>query len=90
MGAIRNRAHFVVLRNNGTEMRHRASKITYREETLDLISQAFGLAGFFAIDSSTVSLDLRKFPWSVPQEGSGGIKLHTIYDLLADVRKCQP
>ena len=63
----------------------RASRITYREETLDLISQAFGFAGFFAIDSSTVSLALHKFPWSVPQEGSGGVKLHTMYDLLRNV-----
>lgn len=74
-----------IYRELAAEMMRRASRITYREETLDLISQAFGLAGFFAIDSSTVSLDLHKFPWSVPQEESGGVKLHTMYDLLRDV-----
>lgn len=74
-----------IYRGLAEEMMRRASRITYREETLDLISQAFGFAGFFAIDSSTVSLALHKFPWSVPQEGSGGVKLHTMYDLLRNV-----
>lgn len=74
-----------IYRELATEMMRRTSRITYRDETLELISHAFGITGFFAIDSSTVSLPLNKFPWSVPQEGTGGIKLHTMYDLLRNV-----
>lgn len=43
------------------------------------------LAGVFAVDSSTVPLDRDKFPWSVPQQEKGGLKLHVQYDLLRQV-----
>ena len=43
------------------------------------------LSGVFAVDSSTVNLDLKRFGWSVPQEGTGGIKLHTMYDVIREV-----
>lgn len=74
-----------IYREMAHEMMHRASGITYRDDILDEISLRFGLSGFFAIDSSTVSLSLDKFQWSIPQEGSGGVKLHTMYDLLRNV-----
>lgn len=74
-----------IYREMAHEMMRRASRITYRDDILDELSHRFGLAGFFAIDSSTVSLSLDKYPWSIPQEGYGGIKLHTMYDLLRNV-----
>ena len=74
-----------IYREMAHEMMRRASRITYRDDILDEISLRFGLAGFFAIDSSTVSLCLDKYPWSITQEGYGGIKLHTMYDLLRNV-----
>ena len=43
------------------------------------------LSGVFAVDSSTVNLDLKRFGWSVPQERTGGIKLHTMYDVIREV-----
>lgn len=49
---------------------------------LSSISGVLHLAGMFAVDSSTVSLDLQKFGWAVPQQGAGGVKLHTMYDML--------
>lgn len=74
-----------IYRDLAEEMMRRASKIKMRDGILDLISQAFGITGFFAIDSSTVTLPLNKFTWSVDQEGTGGVKLHTMYDLLRNV-----
>lgn len=56
---------------------------------MKIIGDTFGLGGFLAIDSSSVSLDLDRYRWSVPQESSGGLNLHTMYDLLRDVpRMC--
>lgn len=74
-----------IYRDLAQEMIRRVSRITYRDEILEKISERFCLSGFFAIDSSTVSLGLNKYAWSIPQEGSGGIKLHTMYDLLRRV-----
>lgn len=74
-----------IYREMAHEMMRLASAITYRDDVLYKISEVFGLSGFFAIDSSTVSLELNKFPWSVPQQETGGIKLHTMFDLLRNV-----
>lgn len=52
------------------------------------LAEIFGglaLAGLFAVDSSTVHLPLSKFPWSVPQRNGGGIKIHTMLDLLRNI-----
>lgn len=62
-----------------------ASQISVSDMVLKAVGEAFCVAGFFAIDSSTVSLDLRRFPWSVPQHGWGGMKLHTLFDLMRNV-----
>lgn len=71
------------------EMAHKmmslASHVSHKDDILEEIAHQFCLTGFFAIDSSTVSLPLDRFPWSIPQEGSGGIKLHTMYDLLRNI-----
>lgn len=39
----------------------------------------------FAIDSTTISLDLKQFWWSKVQKNSGGVKLHTILDLMTHI-----
>lgn len=63
------------------------ASVTSKDLVLKNIGETFGLDGFLAIDSSSVSLD--RYRWSVPQEGSGGLKSHTMYDLLRDVpRMC--
>lgn len=78
-----------IYREFAQEMMRRASKISIKDKSLKEIADVFGLNGFFAVDSSTVSLDLKKFKWSVPQEGYGGVKFHTMYDLLRNVpRMC--
>ena len=74
-----------IFRDLAQEMMKRASKISIRDEILGLIRDAFTVSGFFAIDSSTVALDLNKFEWSVPQKEHGGIKIHTMFDLLRQV-----
>lgn len=61
------------------------SQVGTEEKELFTLSDGFNLAGLFAVDSSTVYLDLTKFNWSVPQRGRGGIKLHTLYDILREV-----
>ncbi len=67
----------------------RTARLSVRDGTLAKIGEIFRLNGFFAIDSSTVSLELKKFAWSVPQKEWGGIKLHTMYDLMRNVpRMC--
>lgn len=74
-----------IFRDLAQEMMQRSSKIKVRDEILDLISKAFAVSGFIAIDSTKVYLDLRKFNWSVPQRDLGGIKIHTMFDLLRQV-----
>lgn len=61
------------------------SQVGTEEKELFTLSDGFNLAGLFAVDSSSVYLDLTKFNWSVPQRGRGGIKLHTLYDILREV-----
>ena len=78
-----------IYRDYAEEMMLRAAKVSIRDQTLLRIGKTFGLNGFFAIDSSTVSLDLNKYRWSVPQQDLGGIKIHTMYDLMRGVpRMC--
>lgn len=43
------------------------------------------IAGLLAVDSSTIHLPLSRFPWSVPQRNGGGIKLHTMFDILREI-----
>ncbi len=78
-----------IFRELAQEMMLRTSGLSNRDMILSMIGVAFGISGFFAIDSTTVSLDLNKFPWSVPQKDWGGIKIHTMYYLLRNVpRMC--
>lgn len=83
------RRNVSIYRELAQEMMRRSASIKVRDTRLQLISETFGLNGFFAIDSSTVSLDLDRFGWSCPQKGCGGIRMHTMYDLLRNVpRMC--
>ena len=75
-----------IYRELAQQMMLKTSKIKAKEDVLKMIGDAFGLTGFFAIDSSTISLNLDRYPWSVPQKEWGGIKLHTMFDLL----RCAP
>ncbi len=61
------------------------SQVGTEEKELFTLSAGFNLSDLFAVDSSTVYLDLTKFNWSVPQRGRGGVKLHTLYDILREV-----
>lgn len=71
------------------EMMGRASGIGTGDGILNDIGKAFSISGFLAIDSTTISLGLRRYDWSIPQEGSGGVKVHTMFDLLRKVpRMC--
>ena len=78
-----------IFRELAQEMMARTSRLSVKDPILSMIGEAFGISGFFAIDSTTVSLELKKFSWSVPQEDWGGVKVHTMYDLLRNVpRMC--
>ena len=78
-----------IFRELAQEMMRRASRIGIKDDILKNIGEAFSISGFFAIDSTTISLDLRHFSWSIPQEGSGGVKVHTMFDLLKKIpRMC--
>lgn len=52
---------------------------------LSTLSEECRLSGLLAVDSSKVYLGLEKFRWSVPQRDRGGIKLHTLYDILREI-----
>lgn len=74
-----------IFRKFAARMMEKASRLpVFNTALLDLDGVRL-LAGVFAVDSSTMSLDLDKFPWSVPQKGKGGLKLHVQYDLLREV-----
>lgn len=78
-----------IYRELAQRMMRKASGVGIKDGTLELIRRRFCLNGFFAIDSSTITLDLHKFPWSAPQQECGGVKFHTMFDLLRGVpRSC--
>ena len=65
-------------------MRDVADISIVRQDLAEIFS-GLAVAGLFAVDSSTVHLPLSKFPWSVPQRNGGGIKIHTMLDLLRNI-----
>jgi len=78
-----------IYRELAQRMMQKAACIRLRNPQLEELSCLFSISGFFAIDSSSIKFDLNRYPWSVPQQGVGGIKLHTMYDLLREVpRMC--
>lgn len=76
-----------IYRELAQRMMQKATCIRFRDQQLEELSCLFSISGFFAIDSSSIKFDLNRYPWSVPQQGVGGIKLHTMYDLLREVPK---
>ena len=76
-----------IYRELAQRMMQKATCLRFRDPQLEELSCLFSISGFFAIDSSSIKIDLNRYPWSVPQQGVGGIKLHTMYDLLREVPK---
>ena len=74
-----------IFRELAQRMMERASRIPIRNAELQEIGREFRVNGFFAADSTTVTMNLSQYPWSEPQEGKAGIKLHTLFDLLRQV-----
>ncbi len=66
-------------------MMHNVANIAIVRPNLAEIFSGLALAGLYAVDSSTIHLPLSRFPWSVPQRNGGGIKVHTMLDLLRNV-----
>lgn len=79
------RREVAVFRELAQRMMEKASKTSVKNDELAEIGARFKVNGFFAGDSSTIYLDLGRFAWSTPQRGRGGLKLHTLYDLLRHV-----
>lgn len=78
-----------IYRDLAQKMMEKAASLPVNGNELVEVMRRFSLNGFFAIDSSTVSLDLRRHAWCTPQEGCGGVKLHTLYDIMRSVpRMC--
>lgn len=73
-----------IYRELACRMMCRASAVRMRDKGLAELAERFSVNGFFAVDSSTVTLSLDRCPWCVPQEGCGGVKLHTMYDLIRE------
>lgn len=56
-----------------------------KEADLSAIANVLELTGMYAVDSSTVTLGLDRFTWAAPQDSHGGVKLHTMYDILREI-----
>lgn len=74
-----------IFRELAQRMMERASRIPIRNAELDEIGKEFRVNGFFAADSTTITMDLSQYPWSVPQDGKAGVKLHSLFDLMRQV-----
>lgn len=83
------RRDVAIFRELARRMMLMASSVRPCDRMLSDIAEEFTLKGFFAVDSSTVSLDLGRHPWCTPQKGFGGVKMHTMYDIFRQVpRMC--
>lgn len=74
-----------IFRELAIRMMQKASAIGIIDVELREIAEMFNIAGFFAGDSSTVQLNTTLYKWSSPKQGYGGIKMHTLFDLLRSV-----
>lgn len=74
-----------IFRDLAARMMQKASAIDVVDTELKEIAHTFNIAGFFAGDSSTIQLNAVLFNWSSPKQGYGGIKMHTLFDLLRSV-----
>ena len=67
-------------------MMRRTGHLPDKDGILSIIRKRFRYNGFFAVDSTIITLGLDRYKWSAPQQGWGGVKVHTMYDLL----RCVP
>lgn len=74
-----------IFRELAVRMMQKASAIGVVDMELREIADAFNITGFFAGDSSTIQLNTTLFNWSSPKQGYGGIKMHTLLDLLRSI-----
>ena len=74
-----------IYRELALRMMNKALSIDAVNKELEDIAITFNLSGFFAVDSSTIQLNKNLFDWSTPMQGYGGIKIHTLFDLLRSV-----
>ena len=74
-----------IFRELAQRMMSKASSVGFRNAELDGIGRNFRVNGFFAADSTTITMSLDRFHWSTPQNGQAGVKLHTMFDLLRQV-----
>ena len=74
-----------IFRSMAERMMRNVADISVVRTDLAEIFDGLAVAGLFAVDSSTVHLPLSKFPWSVPQRNGGGVKIHTMLDLLRNI-----
>lgn len=74
-----------IFRELAQRMMEKASCIPVRNCELDEIGRGFRINGFFAADSTTITMNLSRHPWSVPQDGKAGVKLHSLFDLMRQV-----
>ena len=74
-----------IFRELAVRMMQKASAIDITDGELKEIAEVFDISGFFAGDSSTIQLNTTLYSWSSPKQGYGGIKMHTLFDLLRSV-----
>ena len=74
-----------IFRSMSERMMRNVAKISIVRTDLNEIFSGLALAGLYAVDSSTVHLPLSKFPWAVPQRNGGGVKIHTMLDVLRNI-----
>lgn len=74
-----------IFRGMSERMMRKVTGISIVRTELNEIISGLALAGLFAVDSSTVHLPLSKYPWSVPQRNGGGVKIHTMLDVLRNI-----
>lgn len=74
-----------IFRSMSERMMRNVAKISIVRTDLNEIISGLALAGLYAVDSSTVHLPLSRYPWSVPQRNGGGVKIHTMLDVLRNI-----
>ena len=79
------RRDVAIFRELAQRMMERASRIPARNAELAEIGKEFCVNGFFVGDSTTITMNLSQYPWSEPQKGKAGVKLHSLFDLMRQV-----
>ena len=74
-----------IYRMMAERMMHGVAGISVVRRELAELFGGLAVAGLFAVDSTTIHLPLSKFPWSVAQRNGGGIKVHTMFDILRNI-----